>query len=160
MFNKQRTSISNSFLGLIAIFAIIIITVCLGCSYKLLKDLNTDTVNPIAVCEKINHLKIPEYIAHLILTIVLMFRGWWGIGILNVPFIFYHFAQWCEGRHLLSPNRVFSTLSQEMRVIKIKTGFFILVTLYNFWEYVTWTPPIYTPLGIGYNVMKNIQVSH
>jgi hypothetical protein len=160
MYNKQRTSISNNFLGFVGFLAMIIISICLGCSYKLLKDLNTDTVSPLSVCEKINHLKNPEYAAHFLLTIVLMVRGWWKIGILNIPFIFYHFAQWCEGRHLLNPNRIFSTLSQEMRVIKIKIGFFLLIIFYNLWEYATWTPPIYTPLGIGYNVMKNIQVSH
>jgi hypothetical protein len=160
MFNKQRTSISNHFLAILGYFCMAIVSSCLGCSYKLLKDLSTDTVSPIEICEKINHLKIPEYLAHFILSGVLTLRGWWGIGIFNVPFIFYNFAQWCEGRHLLDHKKVFSTLSQEMRIIKLKAYFFAIIMLYCIWEWATWAPPDYTPIGIGFNTMKNIQVSH
>lgn len=160
MFNKQRTSISNKFLSLMAYLSMGIIASCLACSYKLLKDLSTDTVNPIETCKKINHLKVPEYLAHFLLSGALTLMGSWGIGILNIPFIFYHFAQCFEGRHLLDHKKVFSTLDQEMSIIKIKASFFMLIMFYYFWEWATWCPPDYLQMGFGFNVMKNIQVSH
>jgi hypothetical protein len=160
MFNKQRTTISNKFLSMVGYLSMGVIMSCLGCSYKLLKDLCSDTVNPVDVCQKINHLKVPEYIAHFLLSGILTLLGSWGIGILNVPFIFYHFAQCCEGKHLLDHRKVFSTLKQEMRIIKTKASFFFIIMMYYLWEWATWCPPDYLPMGHGFNVMKNIQVSH
>ena len=160
MFNTQRTSLSNRFLALIGYLSLFTIASCLGCIYKLLKDLTTDTVNPVDICRKINHLKIPEYIAHFILSLVLTLRGSWGIGILNVPFIFYHFAQWCEGKHVLDHKRVFGTLAQEMRIITTKVSFFSIIMIYYLWEWATWSPPDYLKMQTGWNMMKNIQVSH
>jgi hypothetical protein len=160
MYNKQRTPIPNQFLAIVGFFSTAFIIICLGYSYRLLQDLSTDTVNPVEVCEKINSLKTPEYIAHIILSSILVLRGWWIVGILNFPFIFYNFAQWYEGRHVLESTKVFSILSQELRIIKAKASFFIIIVLYYIWEWITWSPPPYVKMGRGYNVMKNIQVSH
>jgi hypothetical protein len=160
MFNEQRTAIPNRLLSIAGIGATITVMTCLGYSYKLLQELSTDTVNPMEVCEKVNQLKAPEYTAHLVLSVVLVLRGWWVVGILNFPFIFYNFAQWYEGRHVLDGARVFPILAQEVRVIKAKASFFMMVVMYYVWEWITWTPPEYVRLGQGYHVMKNIQVSH
>mmetsp|Transcript_9188 Transcript_9188/g.14503 ORF Transcript_9188/g.14503 Transcript_9188/m.14503 type:complete len:161 (+) Transcript_9188:2660-3142(+) len=160
MFNQQRTAIPNRFLGLVGFLSIMMVMMCLGYSYRLLQELSTDTVNPMEICDKVNQLRGPEYIAHLVLSVALVLRGWWVVGILNFPFIFYNFAQWYEGRYLLNGSRVFAILAQEMRVIKAKASFFMLVVAYYVWEWVTWVPPDYVQMGQGYNVMKNIQVSH
>jgi len=160
MFNKQRTSISNqvlTFIGSLAIGALIFFVTY---TYKLFKDLSKDTVNPREICEKVNCLRGPEYLAHLTLSVALVLRGWWFIGILNFPFLFYDFAQWYENRHLVDSTKVFSILSQEIRVIKIKVLFFTVIVLYNVWLYVIWVPPDYTPRGTSWNIMKPIQVSN
>mmetsp|Transcript_25807 Transcript_25807/g.51756 ORF Transcript_25807/g.51756 Transcript_25807/m.51756 type:complete len:161 (-) Transcript_25807:2082-2564(-) len=160
MFNRQRTSFPNRFLSAIGFLSTSFVLTCLSYSYKLLCELCTDTVNPVDVCEKINHIKGPEYCAHFILFLALILRGWWVTGILNFPFLFYNFAQWYPGRYLLDSTRVFNTLSQIMWEVKTKTIFFLLVVFYNFWEWVSWVPPIYVSKGKGYNKMKNVQIFH
>mmetsp|Transcript_28053 Transcript_28053/g.63422 ORF Transcript_28053/g.63422 Transcript_28053/m.63422 type:complete len:161 (-) Transcript_28053:2183-2665(-) len=160
MYNEQRTFIPNHILislGLLGTFSVII---CLGYTYKLLQDLNTDTVNPVEVCDKVNHLKIPEYIAHLLLSIAFVLRGWWVVGFLNFPFMFYNFAQWYEGKHQLDPTQIFNVLSRELRVIKAKSAFFLMIVAYSIWEWIIWVPPDYVSAGEGYHVVKQIQVSH
>ena len=160
MYNKQRTSIPNQILAFIGCLAIGALVFFVTYTYKLFKDLNMDTVNPREVCEKVNYLRGPEYIAHVILSIVLVLRGWWFIGIMNFPFLFYNFAQWYENRHLVDSSKVFSILSQEIRVIKIKALFFIAIILYNIWLWLVWVPPDYTARGTGWNIIKCIQVSN
>lgn len=160
MYNKQRTSIPNQLLAFIGYSTMGALVFFIIYTYKLFKDLSTDTVNPGEVCEKINYLRGPEYIAHVVLSITLVLRGWWFIGILNFPFLFYNFAQWYENRHLINPAKVFSILSQEVRVIKIKVLFFTIIAIYNIWLWIVWTPPDYVPSGTGWNIMKLIQISN
>jgi len=160
MYNKQRTPIPNQFLAIIGFISTSFVLGCLLYSYLLLQELSTDTVNPNEVCEKINSLKTPEYFAHGILSFALVLRGWWIVGLLNFPFIFYNFAQWYDGKHFLVSTLIFSILSQELRIIKAKASFCIILVLYFIWEWISWVPPKYLRMGKGYNVMKNIQVSH
>jgi hypothetical protein len=160
MYNKQRTSIPNQFLAFIGCITTGALLFFVTYTYKLFKDLSIDTVNPGEVCEKVNYIRGPEYITHVILSIVLVLRGWWFIGILNFPFLFYNFAQWYENRHLVDSSKVFSILSQEIRVIKIKALFFIAIIMYNIWLWLVWVPPDYTARGTSWNIMKCIQVSN
>ena len=160
MYNKQRTSIPNQFLAFIGYLTTAALIFFVTYTYKLFKDLSIDTVNPGEVCEKVNYLRGPEYVAHVVLSIVLVLRGWWFIGLLNFPFLFYNFAQWYENRHLVDSTKVFSILSQEIRVIKIKALFFLIIVLYNIWLWLVWVPPDYTIRGTSWNIMKSIQVSN
>jgi hypothetical protein len=160
MYNKQRTSIPNQFLAFIGYITTAALIFFVTYTYKLFKDLSVDTVNPREICEKVNYLRGPEYISHVVLSMVLVLRGWWFIGILNFPFLFYNFAQWYENRHLVDSTKVFSILSQEIRVIKIKALFFIIIVLYNIWLWLVWVPPDYTIRGTSWNIMKCIQVSN
>ena len=88
MINRQRTEIPNWFLEWAIALTTSIILLCLSYTTKLLRSLVSDTVNPIQVCEKINRLKGPEYVAHVILFFALILRGWWQIGLVNFPLYF------------------------------------------------------------------------
>ncbi len=160
MINRQRTEIPNWLLDRIVGISTTIILLCLSYTNKLLRSLTNDNVDPIQVCEKINRLKGPEYIAHLVLFFALILRGWWQIGIANFPFIFYNYAQYVSGEYRLDYTKVFSKLSKEMQMAKAQALFFVLIVLGTFLEWATWVPPEYIPLGVGYHVMKNIQVAH
>ena len=43
---------------------------------------------------------------------------------------------------------------------KAQAVLFALVVFGTFLEWVTWVPPDYIPLDVGYHVMKNIQIAH
>eukprot|EP00960_Hanusia_phi_P078059 768776-Hanusia_phi.AAC.1 len=74
--------------------------------------------------------------------------------------MFYNFAQWYEGKHQLDPTQIFNVLSRELRVIKAKSAFFLMIVAYSIWEWIIWVPPDYVSAGEGYHVVKQIQVSH
>lgn len=112
MINRQRTEIPNWVLDYIIALTTAIILLCLSYTTKLLRSLASDTVNPIQVCEKINQLKGPEYIAHVVLFLALILRGWWQVGIANFPFLFYNYAQYVGGDYRLDYTKVFSRLSK------------------------------------------------
>ena len=156
MINQQRTNIPNWFLNQVTIWTTGVIILCLSYTTNLLRSLASDTVNPIEVCEKINRLKKPEYIAHGILFFALILRGWWQIAICNFPFIFFNYAQYCGGDYQFDYTKVFSTLSRELRLAKAQANIFLFIVAGTVLEWVTWTPPDYVELGSGYHIMKNI----
>jgi hypothetical protein len=160
MINRQRTEIPNWFLNRVIGCTTIGILLCLSYTTKLLRSLASDTVNPIEICEKINRLKGPEYVAHVTLFFALILRGWWQIGVANFPFIFYNYAQYIGGDYRLDYTKVFSKLSKELRMANAQALFFVLIVSGTFLEWAIWVPPEYVPLGAGYHVMKNIQISH
>jgi hypothetical protein len=160
MINQEHTEIPNWFLNYVIGGMTIVILLCLSYTNKLLRSLVSDTVNPIEICEKINRLKRPEYIAHGILFFALILRGWWQIGFLNFPFIFYNYAQYIGGEYWLDYTKVFSRLSKELRMVNAQALFFILIISGTGLEWVFWVPPRYVPMDSGYHIVKNIQQSH
>jgi len=160
MINHQRTVFPNWILNRIVGITTVLILLCLSYTTRLLRSLASDTVNPIQICEKINRLKGPEYIAHLILFFALILRGWWQVGLLNFPFIFYNYAQYVGGEYRLDYTKVFSRLSKELRIAKAQGTVFVLIVSGTILEWMFWVPPEYIPLDAGYHIMKNIQQSH
>jgi len=162
MINQERSIISNWVLERTIAVTTVIILLCLSYTSKLLRSLGNDTINPIQVCEKINRLKGPEYVAHAILFCALILRGWWQIGIANFPFIFYNCAQYIGGEYLLDYTKIYSKLSNELRMVKAQVLFFVVIVVGTFLEWATWVPPENMGYmnGTGWHVMKNIQISH
>jgi len=87
-------------------------------------------------------------------------RGWWQVGLLNFPFIFYNYAQYVGGEYRLDYTKVFSRLSKELRIAKAQGTVFVLIVSGTILEWMFWVPPEYIPLDAGYHIMKNIQQSH
>ena len=160
MINQERSILPDWCLNRVISFTTIIILLCLSYTTKLLRSLTSDSVNPIQICEKINRVKGPEYITHLILFFALIFRGWWQVGLLNFPFIFYNYVQYIGGEYRLDHTKVFSKLSKELRITKAQALFFVLSISGTFIEWLFWAPPKYVPMGVGWHVIKNIQRAH
>jgi len=160
MINQQRSTLSNWFLNRVISCTTVLILLCLSYTTKLLRNLKDDSINPIQICEKINRVKGPGYVAHLILFFGLIFRGWWQVGLLNFPFIFYSYAQYINGEYRLDHTTVFSKLSKELGISKAQAFFFVLIIVGTFIEWVFWAPPKYIPMDEGWHIIKNIQRAH
>ena len=160
MFNVQRTFVPNKILSLIGWSSTLVLSFCMCYSYKLSKELNTDMANPIEIFQKINSLKLPEYIAHLTLSVVMVLKGNWIIGMMNFPFIFYDFIQWNEFSYIIEPTKLFSSLFHTIKIIKTKVLFFMAIILHQVWIWVIWAPPEYLQMGQGWKIIKPIQVSN
>ena len=160
MINRERTVIPNWILNNIIGITTFVILLCISYTTRLLRSLASDHVNPIQICEKINRLRGPEYIAHLALFCALILRGWWQVGLRNFPFVFYNCAQYIGGEYQLDYTKIFSRLSKELIIIKAQGNLFVVIIACNILEWLFWVPPEYVPLDRGYHVMKNIQQSH
>lgn len=160
MFNVQRTFISNKLLSFVGWTSSLVLSVCMSYSYKLSKELNTDMANPLEIYQKINSLKIPEYSSHLVLSIVMILKGNWIIGLMNFPFIFYDCVQLIEFSHTIEPNKLFSSLFNTIKIIKTKVLFFMTIILYQVWIWIIWVPPEYLQTGQGWKIVKPIQISN
>ncbi|XP_065832647.1 protein cornichon homolog 1-like [Oscarella lobularis] len=53
-------------------------------------ELKTDFRNPVDLCNSLNPLVLPEYLIHVILSILLVAGGYWLTFVLNVPLVCYH----------------------------------------------------------------------
>lgn len=160
MFNEQRTFIPNycltSLIGIILFILVFVLTY----TYKLIKSLDTDIVNPNEIYEKINNVKIFECVSQLVLFFVLIIRGWWLSGFLSFPFVFYNFAQYQANENRVNSNRIFTILFFEIKAVKIKISLLMVIFVYNILSWLTWTPPEYIPRGNGWNTVKYIQISN
>lgn len=160
----ERTSIPHWLIAIIGLSSWSIVLISITCTYILLQELRYDIHNPIDLCERINHLKPIEILAHFVMSIMLIFRGWWIVGLANFPFLYYHMAQCIEGEHLLEPKRVYYALRAEMVLVKTKVVFFGVIlfcywldhVLHAFW--MVRRPK--TKLNTKYNFFWNSQKSH
>jgi len=136
MINRERTVIPNWILNNIIGITTFVILLCISYTTRLLRSLASDHVNPIQICEKINRLRGPEYIAHLALFCALILRGWWQVGLLNFPFVFYNCAQYIGGEYQLDYTKIFSRLSKELIIIKAQGNLFVVIIACNILEWL------------------------
>jgi hypothetical protein len=160
----ERTSLPHWLIAIIGLSSWGIILISCTCTYILLQELRIDYTNPIDLCERINHLKPVEIVAHFIMSIMLIFRGWWVVGLANFPFLYYHTAQCIEGEHLLDPERVYYALRAEMVLVRTKIAFFLFILICHFLDHMFHAfymvrRPI-TKINTKFNFFWNSQVSH
>ncbi|AEA38837.1 hypothetical protein CPARA_2gp179 (nucleomorph) [Cryptomonas paramecium] len=160
MFNEQRTFIPNYFLTFLIGLILVVLVFILTYTYKLIKSLDTDIVNPNEIYEKINNVKIFECVSQLTLFFILIIRGWWLSGFLSFPFVFYNFAQYQANENRVNSNKIFTILFFEIKAVKIKISLLMVIFVYNILAWLTWTPPDYVPRGNGWNTVKYIQISN
>lgn len=156
----EKTSVPNSLLNAVGSLCFAVVSLSILCTRELLEELKIDVTDPVEVCEKINTLRGLEYACHFVLAAALVLRGWWGVGIANYPFLFYHLAQFLDGQERMRADRLLTTLRQEKIVTRAKLCFFSGVVAYYFLEWALWVPPPYLKQDEGYHVMAQCQVSH
>ena len=69
-------------------------------------------------------------------------------------------TKYLGGEYLLDYTKIYSKLSNELRMVKAQAVFFVVIVVGTFLEWATWVPP--EPMsymnGVGWHVMKNIQI--
>merc|ERR1712137_68426 len=93
-------------------------------------DLESDFINPVELCQKVNKLVIPEYIVHGSLVVFFLLTGYWVEMILNLPLLGYRLFLMREQRHLLDPTRIFTQIDLEKKVGFVVLLYYVLFLFY------------------------------
>jgi len=100
-----------------------------------LGDLESDYLNPVDLCEKLNKFANTEIIGHVILTLLLLFFGSWYEFLLNLPVAIFNVKSILFKEHLIDPTTIFTHLNYHKKKSIIKLVIFMMaffIYLYQF----------------------------
>ncbi|PPQ88460.1 hypothetical protein CVT25_011586 [Psilocybe cyanescens] len=89
-------------------------------------DLESDYINPIDFCNKLNQFVIPEYAAHAFLALLFLLTGQWTSFLWNVPLLAYNINKVVNKAHMYDATEIFRSLPQHQKEAYFKTGFYLL----------------------------------
>lgn len=90
-------------------------------------DLNADFINPIDLCQYVNRLIVPEYFGHLLLTLLILSRGFLVPTLLNVPLMLFHFRQYLDRRHFLDCTTIYNEKDRRIKTAQIKLIYILVL---------------------------------
>ncbi|KXN73553.1 ER-derived vesicles protein ERV14 [Conidiobolus coronatus NRRL 28638] len=99
-------------------------------------DLESDFINPIDLCNKLNKFIIPEMAAHLVVSLILIFAGNWLSFLFNLPLIIWNGLKISKGTHLLDPTEIFRNVNNEKKEWGIKLGFYLFTFFYYLYRMI------------------------
>ncbi|KAF7798081.1 hypothetical protein EIP86_009295 [Pleurotus ostreatoroseus] len=93
-------------------------------------DLETDYLNPIDFCNKMNQFVLPEAAAHALLTFIFLLSGQWRAVLLNLPLIGVNVNKLMKQSHMYDATEIFRTMGRQKNEIFFKLGFYLLSFFY------------------------------
>ncbi|KAI8926753.1 cornichon [Entophlyctis helioformis] len=115
--------------GMLFLFALVMSAVLLfGMVFFIImfSDLESDYINPIDLCNKLNQFVLPEHIAHAVLCALFLLTGSWVALIINLPLLAWHGYKIINNRHMYDATEIFRTLPQQKKEAFAKLGFYLL----------------------------------
>jgi len=89
-------------------------------------DLESDYINPIDLCSRLNQFVIPEYASHAVITVLFLLSGCWFEFLWNLPIMAWHINNVVSKKMYLDPTSIFSTISGEKKKNYVVLGFYML----------------------------------
>lgn len=112
-------------------------------------DLESDYINPIDLCTKLNQFTLPEMSAHGFLTLLFLLNGQWVALAINLPLLAYNANKYAALTHshirfinktyLLDATEIFRTLMSHKKESFVKLGFYLLTFFFYLYRYVAST---------------------
>lgn len=99
-------------------------------------DLESDYINPIELCHKLNPWFIPEAGLHGFLTALFLINGYWFVFLLNLPLLAFNINKFINKNHLLDATEIFRTLSKHKKESFIKLGFHLLMFFFYLYRMI------------------------
>ena len=99
-------------------------------------DLESDYINPIDLCNKLNQFVIPEYGAHAFLAVLFLLFGQWTAFIWNLPLLGYNANKLIQKTHMYDATEIFRTLSAHQKETYIKLAFYLLSFFYYLYRMI------------------------
>ncbi|EAU91465.2 ER-derived vesicles protein ERV14 [Coprinopsis cinerea okayama7 len=99
-------------------------------------DLESDYINPIDLCNKLNQFVLPEYGAHAFLSLLFLLFGQWTAFIWNLPLIAYNANKVIKKNHMYDATEIFRTLSSHQKETYFKLAFYLLSFFYYLYRMI------------------------
>lgn len=106
-------------------------------------ELKTDYKNPVDQCRSLNPLVLPEYLIHVLYTVLFVFSAQWGTLIMNIPLIAYHVRRYMNRPVMSSPGLYDPTsimnadeLSRAQKEGWIKLAFYLISFFYYLYSMI------------------------
>ncbi|GLB37769.1 putative vesicle-mediated transport [Lyophyllum shimeji] len=99
-------------------------------------DLESDYVNPIDLCNKLNQLVIPETAAHAFLAVLFLLSGQWMAFALNAPLVAYNAHKIINKNHMYDATEIFRTLDSHKKESFFKIAFYLLSFFYYLYRMI------------------------
>ncbi|KIL68811.1 hypothetical protein M378DRAFT_21735 [Amanita muscaria Koide BX008] len=99
-------------------------------------DLESDYINPIDLCNKLNQFILPEYGAHAFLALCFLLSGQWFALLLNIPLVAYNVNKVMNKYHMYDATEIFRTLEKDKKEIFFKLGFYLLSFFYYLYRMI------------------------
>ncbi|RKF61390.1 ER-derived vesicles protein ERV14 [Golovinomyces cichoracearum] len=97
---------------------------------------NSDYINPIDLCNRLNTYIIPEAAVHGFLTALFLINGYWIALILNLPLLIFNVKTILDNAHLLDATEIFRKLNVHKKESFIKLGFHLLMFFFYLYSMI------------------------
>ncbi|WFD32277.1 Structural maintenance of chromosomes protein 5 [Malassezia sp. CBS 17886] len=129
----------EGWLFLFAIFMTAVLLFVMVFYVIMYSDLESDYVNPIDLCSKLNQFTLPEMAAHAFLTTLFLLSGQWMALVINLPLVAYNVNKIVNRTYLLDATEIFRTLMSHKKESFAKLGFYLLSFFYYLYRVAaTW----------------------
>ncbi|PKI83425.1 hypothetical protein MVES_002342 [Malassezia vespertilionis] len=99
-------------------------------------DLESDYINPIDLCNKLNQFTLPEMGAQAFLSVLFLFTGQWFALLINVPLVAYNANKVINNNYLLDATEIFRTLMNHKKESLVKLAFYLLTFFYYLYRMI------------------------
>ncbi|KAI0343754.1 cornichon [Trametopsis cervina] len=99
-------------------------------------DLETDYINPIDFCNKMNKFVLPEVAAHGFLSLLFLLSGEWVAFLLNAPLLAYNANKILKQNHMFDATEIFRTMGPQKNEVFFKLGFYLISFFYYLYRMI------------------------
>ncbi|TCD66548.1 hypothetical protein EIP91_001269 [Steccherinum ochraceum] len=89
-------------------------------------DLESDYVNPVEMCNKLNPFVIPEAILHGFLTVLFLLSGQWVAFAINAPLLVWNLRKVITEQYTFDATEIFRSLPDHKKEAFARLGFYLL----------------------------------
>ncbi|KAL1371289.1 hypothetical protein HN51_001502 [Arachis hypogaea] len=125
---------ADLFAWLISFFILIALLVIVIYQLMCLADLEFDYINPYDSSSRINKVILPEFITQGVLCCFYLITGHWVMSLFCVPYLYYNYRLYNQGKHLVDVTEIFNLLPREKKQRLIKLFYLVLLLFLSiFW---------------------------
>ncbi|KAF5380380.1 hypothetical protein D9615_004718 [Tricholomella constricta] len=99
-------------------------------------DLESDYVNPIDLCNKLNQLVIPENAVHAFLALLFLLSGQWMAFAFNAPLLAFNTNKIINKNHMFDATEIFRTLDSHKKESFCKVAFYLVSFFYYLYRMI------------------------
>jgi len=118
---------------------ILVVTLVLLAVYLLilLTDLESDYLNPVDLCNKMNMFILPEMGVHAFISLSLLLTGNYLSFLLNLPLLAYNISKIIGNKQFLDATEIFRNLNSEKMEWGIKLGFYLFSLFFYLFKMIS-----------------------